>query len=284
MTEYSNPFEQLAADLAAIYDESEARNIAKIVAEDVFCITSPFRANVELPAHAQTVLNSIRTRLLAHEPCQYVIGKTNFYGYDFEVNTSVLIPRPETEELVYAIIQQFKKIPTALRLLDIGTGSGCIPISIKKQLPHMDIYGLDTSAEALRVAQRNADQLHTPITWIQADFLDTTAWQHLPKVDILVSNPPYITHDEHAHMTTNTLRYEPALALFVTDGDALQFYKALSRFAATHLQPDGWFFAELNEFAAESTLAHFRAQPHWTHVELLYDMQRKPRIIRAQKR
>jgi len=214
----------------------------------------------------------------------------------------VLIPRPETEELVEWVVGAQSQVagcklqdeandtgnqqPTTsnrqpvTRLLDIGTGSGCIPIAIKKKCPGWDVHALDISAPALLVAQKNAADLQTPITFYQIDILGELQWPPLPIFDIIVSNPPYITEAESKAMQANVTRYEPHTALFVPDDDALLFYRQIARFALRHLRPEGLLFFEINEaFGAE--VCHLLSDNGFTGIELKTDMQGKHRMVKA---
>ncbi len=276
-------FQQLSAELAVYYGEREARNMVLWLAEDLFGISEPFAAKVALSDEEAHRLREIAKRLLHQEPLQYVLGKVNFYGYELAVSPSVLIPRPETEELVYNIVQQVRKMPALpLRWLEVGTGSGCIAIALKKQLPQIQITAIDISGSALQLARQNAQKNGVDIDFQQIDFLKIEDWaQHFTQpFDMLVSNPPYILRQEfEARMSENTI-HEPAGALFVEGGDVQQFYRAFVDFAP-FLSPSAWLWAELNEFVAEDTLELFGSSPHWQNAELLRDIRKAWRMIRA---
>jgi release factor glutamine methyltransferase len=257
---------KLTTTLTPIYGPGEAASIARIVVEDVPDIESRF--------------DEILSRLLQGEPVQYILGQADFYGLKFEVNRHTLIPRQETEELVYAVLEDFKKEDlTGKRLLDVGSGSGCIPIVIKKKRPELEVVSVDISEEALAVARRNAARHGVEVDWRQLDFLDDQNWPALGAFDIIVSNPPYIDPSESALMPPHVLDYEPAQALF-TQGHPLEFYRAIARFFEKNLRLGGNFFCEMNEFRAQE-VAHIFQNEGGQAIELLFDMQHKFRIIKG---
>ncbi|MBK9013185.1 MAG: peptide chain release factor N(5)-glutamine methyltransferase [Saprospiraceae bacterium] len=183
--------------LLDIYDPGESVSIASIVLEDAFGIKpSQISAKIKLTKEQEIHLDSIIQRLLANEPVQYVMGQAAFYGYRFKVTPAVLIPRPETEESVHWVLETARQHPEIRSILDIGTGSGCIPISIKKRRPDLDVHALDVSTAALEVATENARNLHADVHFYEVNILDKKAWKALPKFDLIVSNPPYVTQDE----------------------------------------------------------------------------------------
>jgi len=280
-------FKELATALATVYGEREARNMVQWLAEDLFAVREPFGAKVVLSGEQSKQLAEIAERLLRrHEPLQYVLGKVNFYGYDLAVSPAVLIPRPETEELVYNIVQQVRRMPAPpRRWLEVGTGSGCIAIALKKQLPQIDITAVDISAQALHLARQNAAAQGAEINFAQVDFLKVEEWhRHFAQpFDALVSNPPYILREEFAErMSANTV-HEPDAALFVEGGDVLQFYRAFVDFAP-FLSPSAWLWAELNEFVAEETLQLFCASEKWHKSQLIRDIRGVWRVGQGQKK
>lgn len=226
-------------------------------------------------------LQSWLIRLLQHEPMQYVLGEAWFYDFFLEVNHSVLIPRPETEELVQLILQSYKHKP-AVRILDIGTGSGCIAIALAKHLPQSQVYAIDVSEKALEVAKQNAISNKVSIQFEQADILNFTT-PGFPKFDLIVSNPPYITLDERTQMHPNVVNYEPANALFVTNQDPLQFYKAIVKFAETHLLAQGQLFFETNTAFANEVVKLLVASGY-DQSALVKDMSGNNRIVYARKK
>jgi release factor glutamine methyltransferase len=195
----------------------------------------------------------------------------------FYVDSSVLIPRPETEELVHWIAETTKASGSGMKILDIGTGSGCIAISLKKKLPNAIIYACDVSAAALSVAEKNANTLHAPIQFIEANILDASQWIKFPQFDIIVSNPPYIPVGQQAQMSANVVEHEPHLALFVNNDDPLLFYRKIKAFANEKLVNAGELFFEVHEDLANQTAELFERS------ELKKDMQGKNRMLRVIK-
>ena len=213
-------------------------------------------------------LFKIHEQLIQGKPLQYILGETEFYNLTFKVNPSVLIPRPETEELV-------------LKILDIGTGSGCIPISIKKYLPLADITAIDISELAVNTARQNAELNQTEINFIQDDILNLTNPELInTKYDIILSNPPYITDSEKDQMLDHVLKHEPHTALFVPNNDPLIFYRVIAEFALNHLKKNGFLFLEINQNFGLDTV-NLLKNKGFSEVELRQDMCGKDRMIRA---
>ena len=224
-------------------------------------------------------VENIISHLQQHEPLQYVLGIAHFYGLELEVSPAVLIPRPETEELVDIIVKE-NIAGQQLHVLDICTGSGCIPIALSAHLDTQAVLGLDISEPALAIARRNALKYKQPVTWLQHDIL--TGPPDLPPgyFDIIVSNPPYVLEQEKKVMRANVLRFEPHLALFVPDEDALRFYKKIAERALTLLKPTGVLYFEINENKALS-LTRLLQDLGYSTVETMKDMFGKDRFIRA---
>lgn len=259
-------FSKLQNALEPLYGKGEAASIARIVVEDVPDLESRFE--------------DILSRLLQHEPIQYVLGQADFYGLKFEVNPHVLIPRQETEELVYDVLKACKgENMSGKRLLDIGSGSGCIPIVLKKKLPALEIVSVDISSGALEVARRNGARHKVEIDWRCLDFLDPTIWPSLGAFDLIVSNPPYIDPSEKALMPPHVTDYEPHSALFTRD-DPMEFYRAIASFSKKKLRPGGKIFLECNEFRLEEAILEFEKLGAG-QVEGIRDMSGKPRIIKV---
>ncbi len=258
----------------------EATNVALIVFEDTLNWkpgqSSPLLSKIELQE-----LTQIKDRLLLGEPLQYVLGMADFYGLKFKVNPAVLIPRPETEELVYQILERGNQYPWK-NGLDIGTGSGCIPISLKKNRLDWAVTGMEVSEAALEVAIDNAALNKVEISWTRADVLDRNTWIDLPSYDFIVSNPPYIPYREKEVMARSVLEFEPELALFVPDDDPFLFYRTILDLADQKLNPNGGMFFEVNEFNAH-TLIDVVSRAMFNTVELIQDMQGKYRILYAQR-
>ncbi len=211
------------------------------------------------------------------KPIQYILGKAWFMGKEYIVNEHVLIPRPETEELVAWVIEYAEIINKPLQIIDIGTGSGCIPIALKTSLQDCTITGLDISQEALDIAQLNAIELNTKIDWIRQDILMSASMPG--NYDIIVSNPPYIPFNEKVNMQVQVKNYEPSLALFVTNEDPLIFYRIIARLAKQCLNPNGQLFFEMHYDQGKSILSLFEEMGY--HAELRQDMFGKDRMIRA---
>ncbi|MFT3904081.1 MAG: peptide chain release factor N(5)-glutamine methyltransferase [Niabella sp.] len=269
--------------LTGIYPREEARNILLLIIEHLTGINLRQSANRYFgwDADKQNAFIMIEKRLLQNEPIQYILKEAWFYDAPFYVDKNVLIPRPETEELVHWIIRDAKALskPT---ILDIGTGSGCIPIILKTKLPQSTVYACDISQDALNIAQQNAHKLKAAISFIKADILKPTEHVHLPKVDIIVSNPPYIPLSDKLQMRANVTVHEPSLALFVPDEDPLLFYKAIAGFAQTHLSPGGNIYLEIHEAFSKEVLEIFLSTGFSANVKT--DMQGKDRMIKCQRR
>lgn len=277
-------YTQLMYQLFERYDDREAANIADWTIEHITGFKRIDRiTNKQFPLSEpqQKLLYSCTAQLLQHTPVQYVLHEAWFAGINLYVDENVLIPRPETEELVEWVAEESQKSKVkSQKVLDIGTGSGCIPIALKKKLPVLDAHALDVSAEALAVAQKNVVTQNTKITFYHSDILDKSKWNELPVFDIIVSNPPYIKRSEEKEMRNNVLSYEPHLALFVPDEDALLFYRMIAEFGLTHLNENGNLFFEINE-ALGNVTCNLLKEKGYTNVELKKDMQGKDRMIKA---
>jgi release factor glutamine methyltransferase len=277
---------KLLFQLYHLYDDREAANIADWVMENITewkRIDRIINKQVPLSAQQQDLLKTYTDQLMEHTPVQYVLGECWFYGMKLYVNKHVLIPRPETEELVQWIADDSKKEKiNNPKLLDIGTGSGCIALALKKTILQADIHACDTSAAALQVAKKNAADLKLPVQFHRVDFLNKEERDTLPVVDCLVSNPPYIPLSNKANMQPNVLLHEPHLALFVSDTDPMIFYKAIADFARTHLLPNGRIYVEIHEALAQPVTTIFN-QRGFRQLELKKDMQGKDRMIKAVK-
>ena len=258
------------------FGERESRLLVRILLEDTFNVKLPYSDQVFNAVQLQHV-ETLLQRIIAGEPIQYVTGVSYFMGHSFHVNPAVLIPRPETEELASWVIESISKHST---VLDIGTGSGCLAISIKKALPSVQMYAMDISEEALQTAATNAQQLETTIHLLHADILHQQVWQDMPKVECIVSNPPYIPPSERVHMPAQVIQHEPSLALFSPEEDPLVFYRVIARNAKTYLPKGGQLFFELNEFRAEA-IYNILQVLQYSVIELRNDISGKPRMIKA---
>lgn len=217
-------------------------------------------------------------QLLLGKPYQYVIGESLFYGLEFFVNEEVLIPRPETEELVEWILNETSKNLT-ISILDIGTGSGCIPIVLKKYLPNATIYSIDISEKALEIAKRNANYHHQEIHFLNIDFLNFSLEDEL-KFDVIVSNPPYIPNQEKEKLDQQVVDFEPNLALFVPDDQPLLFYEKILEFSLQHLNKKGKIFLEVHQNLANEVVELFKNE--YKKVELRNDISSNPRMIKIE--
>ena len=275
-------YKQLQAQLCALYDDREAANIADLVIEHITGqrrIDRIMNKQAPVTAEQQATIQQYAKQLLQQTPIQYVLHEAWFAGMKLYVDENVLIPRPETEELVSWIADT--RLPVTV--LDIGTGSGCIPIALKKKMPGWNVHAVDISAGALEVARRNDLEQNTDVTFHLLDILDEIAWQRLPMFDVIVSNPPYIRESEAASMHTNVLNFEPHTALFVPDEDALLFYKKIADFALTHLRINGLLLFEINE-ALGKAVCDMLAGKGFSEIELRQDLQGKDRMVRAVKK
>jgi release factor glutamine methyltransferase len=233
----------------------------------------------EIPTSITNKLNNKLAILLTHQPVQYVLGEAWFYNMKLIVNQNVLIPRPETEELVDLILLENKKRLINPKILDIGTGSGCIAIALKKNLPVAEITAIDISNDALHIAQKNSQLQHTTLQFENINFLDESKWQNFATYDIIVSNPPYIPLAEKDNMQKNVLHYEPHEALFVADNEPLIFYEKIANFAKNHLTYNGKVYMETHEDYAKQVAALFTAPYH--SVKIQKDISGKDRIVSA---
>jgi release factor glutamine methyltransferase len=266
-------------ELIEIYDEQEIISIFNIIVEHI----SGFNRS-QLMLNGDTEVEEVKyntylqtlDRLKIGEPLQYVIGDTVFYGLTFKVNPAVLIPRPETEELVDWIIERCNSVSLgAGSILDIGTGSGCIAISLKKNLANFKVSAIDVSEGALATATENALLNNAEVNFIHADILN---YKSTEKYDVIVSNPPYITMEEQKAMHQNVLENEPHLALFVSDEKPLIFYEAIAEFALSNLNSNGLLCFEINEYLGKETI-QMLIDKLFVNIELRKDMQGKDRMI-----
>ncbi len=274
----------LAQALATIYDQREAESMTRIIFEDVDFLKNRPSEDTLNGGHA-AMLNKLQSRLLTHEPLQYVLGEADFYGLKFKVNSHVLIPRPETEELVQWIKKDIARIAPegeGRSLLDIGTGSGCIALTLKSQLPNLDVTALDVSPLALEIVQENAKRLGIDVTSINMDILDKKATESLPIYDYIVSNPPYVLNKDKADMHPNVLKYEPHLALFVSDNDPLLFYRQIALLSHKHLHNNGALYFEIHEKQAIGVKSILETMG-FQNVIIQKDMSGKDRMIRGIK-
>lgn len=260
------------------YDDHEATNIADLVMENVTGwkrIDRVVNKEVRFSSLMEDQFNKYSQELSTYKPVQYVLHEAWFAGMKLYVNEHVLIPRPETEELADIAVKE--SLNKTITILDIGTGSGCIAIELKRKLPGADVYAIDVSDEALKVAEKNAIANNAPVNFILSDILDEKKWTGLPSFDLIVSNPPYIPITENSKMHDNVTKFEPHLALFVPDEDPLIFYKVIARFAKKKLLPNGMIFLEIHENLATEVEGVFDS----FQTDIKKDMQGKDRILKA---
>ena len=277
-------FAGLAEAIRPVYDAREAANIAHLVMEHITGLGKLDRVvhkDGDLTPAQEAQYEQAKKDLLEHRPVQHITGKSWFYGLELIVNDQVLIPRPETEELVEWILLDHPSKP-ALRLLDVGTGSGSIPIALKKQWPVADIWGMDISACAISVATRNAGMQHAQIRFVHQDVLSPDAFKVLPSFNIIVSNPPYIPEQEKADMQTQVTAFEPSIALFVPDRDPLLFYRAIAALAKEKLEHGGKLYFEIHESYGPQVVEMLQTAG-FTGVQLKQDMFGKDRMVRGDK-
>ena len=285
-------YEELWQRLTPLYDAGEAKAIVRLVLDECYGLSwaDVLGGKVsELSANDQTELEKIMLRLEKGEPVQYIIGVADFCGRQFHVEPGVLIPRPETEELCRMVIEEReisqKGQSPLCEILDIGTGSGCIAITLALELPDAKVTAWDISDDALRIASANAKALGASVTFQHHDALDSslsTLYSSLPKWDLIVSNPPYICGKEADGMDKNVLGYEPHEALFVPDDDPLLFYRTIARYATKALKPNGKLFFEINPLYADD-LTHLLGKMLCYNAEILNDQFGKPRFLKATK-
>jgi len=276
--EYKTKF---IAELLPFYDEMEAESFFYLILENQRQLRRiDLALNIDLLFSKEEILiwNAILEKLQLEIPIQYILGTTHFYGLKFNVNENVLIPRPETEELVEWIISSTAKLPNFknIKILDIGTGSGCIAISLAKNIPNAEVSAIDISDKALAVAKENADLNKVAIAFIQRNILETNDLEQ--QFDIIVSNPPYVRNLEKAEIKSNVLANEPHLALFVADDDALIFYRKITELATKNLSPEGKLFFEINQYLAKETV-ELLEKMHFKNSELRKDIYGNDRMI-----
>jgi release factor glutamine methyltransferase len=272
----------ITAQLETVYDANEARTIAEwVLQHELQCSRFELLQQrfSEAPASLQVQGENILPRLLRQEPVQYVLGEASFYGREFLVSPAVLIPRPETEELVQMVLQAFKQKPES-KLLDIGTGSGCIPITLSLELPAAQVWGLDVSPEALVMAQQNGQKLKARVQWLQQDILHEIPALQPRALDAVISNPPYVLEEEKELMRENVLAFEPHLALFVPNHDPLLFYRRIAMVAQSLLKFHGKLFFEINERYAQET-ATMLEELGYQEIKTTKDLRGKDRFITA---
>ena len=291
LKQYKNHFFD---SLKNIQDEQEIESFFFILTEylhNLKRVDLALNPNFELSDAEVEKWNIILADLQQEKPIQYITGEAWFYGLQFEVNENTLIPRPETEELVEWILNSpITHHPSPITILDIGTGTGCIPISLKANLPQANVSAIDVSEKALEVAKRNAVSNKVEINFIQTNILEVedlsqlqSPITHYPSpYNIIVSNPPYVRNLEKEEIKKNVLDYEPHLALFVEDTDALLFYRKIAQLALKNLAPNGLLFFEINQYLGKETV-ELLENLGFKNIELKKDMYGNDRMIRCEK-
>jgi release factor glutamine methyltransferase len=272
--------ETFSKQLSATYPKTEIDTFFFMLIEEYLGlqrIDTVLKPDFLITTDQLSLLNTALKRLQNEEPLQYILGKTEFYGLPFLVNKNTLIPRPETEELVELILKEANKF-NPLQILDIGTGSGCIPITLAKKRPKATIFAMDVSKEALSIAKQNASLNNVVINFLQEDILKT---EILPqKFDVIVSNPPYVRTLEKVAIKNNVLANEPHLALFVEDNNPLIFYDKIADLAKEHLRENGMLYFEINEYLGKEMIA-LVALKGFKDIQLKKDLFGKDRILKA---
>jgi release factor glutamine methyltransferase len=283
---------KLLHELSAIYDEQEIESFFYLLLESYHGkkrIDLALNPEMEMDALQLIKWESALSELKNQKPIQYIIGQTEFYGLPFLVNENTLIPRPETEELVeWIVVESSKSAVGSLKILDIGTGSGCIAISLAKNLPNAEVFAVDVSEKALAVAKKNAEINKIEVNFVNADILSVTNLNELPTsnfqlpthFDIIVSNPPYVRNLEKAEIKPNVLEFEPHLALFVEDTDALLFYRKIAHLASKNLVQNGKLFFEINQYLGKKT-AELLEDLGFKSIELKKDIYGYDRMIQS---
>lgn len=278
------------SELDAIYGKEEVNSFFYLLIEHYFDLERfilAIQPELVIDKEQETIIFQALSELKLEKPIQHIIGTACFMDLDFKVNEHVLIPRPETEELVRWILKDAENLKRPLTILDMGTGSGCIPISLDKNLTDAKVFGLDISKDALKVAEENNALLNSDVKFYEADILsldmETSAIELDEKFDIIISNPPYVRELEKAEMQNNVIDHEPGLALFVPDEDPLKFYSAVVNFAADHLNENGCLYLEINQYLGEETkkLLH---ESIFKTIELRKDMFGNDRMLKGIKK
>ena len=268
--------------LSGIYPPSEALSLAKMLLVEVFDFSTLELyggKDKEISGKRRDVLDEMIRRLKKNEPIQYIIGVESFCGLTFEVNPSVLIPRPETQELVGWIAGDCEEKETC-RILDIGTGSGCIPVSLAHRLPKAEVESWDISEDALQVARRNAERNGVEVFFRQKDVLKASPDE--ARYDVIVSNPPYIAEKEKVDMEANVLDWEPSIALFVPDEDPLLFYRKIAQLGCSMLKEGGALYFEINRAYGQETIQMLEAMGY-KEIELRKDSWGNDRMMKAER-
>lgn len=275
-------------ELDAIYGRDEVDSFFYLLIEDYLDLkrlTLVLQPEYSITKEEEQPLFEALSKLKLEQPIQYILGKTEFFGLSLKVNEHTLIPRPETEELVAWILKAVSIKSQPLKILDIGTGSGCIAIALAKNLPNARVFAWDVSEGALKVAEENSRSNDVEITFIHADILNKPSWKLIlkdQKFDIIVSNPPYVRELEKTEIKNNVLKHEPELALFVSNHNPLIFYKSIADFAMQKLQNGGHLYFEINQYLGKDTVVMLQDFP-LKSIELKKDFSGNDRMVKAIK-
>ncbi len=273
-------------ELDSIYGKDEVDSFFYILTDEYLKMSRlalSLQPNFIITKDEEQPIFEALSKLKLEQPIQYILGETEFYGLNFQVNGGTLIPRPETEELVDWIVSDklYNKIP--INILDIGTGTGCIAVSLAKNIPNAKVIALDISQDALLVARQNAKLNNVEVKMIQMNILDYDCWNsHFEglKFDIIVSNPPYVRNLEKSAMNNNVLLHEPSLALFVADDNPLVFYKAIAEFASQYLRESGELYFEINQYLG-TEMIQLLNQFNFRNIQIKKDMFDNDRMLKA---
>ena len=273
----------IKSELSGFYETQELRTFTRIIFQNLFGMSLTdlvLHENKQLTETEIKQVQQVIDELKNYKPIQYIFNRVEFYGLNFYVNKHSLIPRPETEELVDWIIKDCKGLK--ISILDIGTGSACIPIALARNLPKAKFEAYDVSKKALEVARKNAANLQVDIQFHERDILKWKTFSRKQKYDVIVSNPPYVRESEKQQMQANVLDYEPDIALFVENDNALIFYEAIAEFAQKHLKKSGSLYFEINEFLGIETV-QLLENKGFTDIILKKDLNNKNRMIKCKR-
>lgn len=279
MTDLKQLKTDFVEELSTVYDKAEVLTMFSWLAEDLLGLRTHdllLNTKMELKESQLLKFEEAKSRLKAQEPIQYILGYAEFFGLKLKVNSKVLIPRSETEELVQWILEDHLSKDLQLSIIDLGTGSGCIPIALARHLPQTKIKALDISEEALSLAASNSEVNDTAVEFIEGDLLKLKT---LPEVDIVVSNPPYVKLDEQQQMKDNVLKNEPHLALFVQNEDPLIFYRKIAELASSAVKKH-LVYVEINQYLAQETEDLFK-RFGFEHIEIRKDFRGNERMLKA---
>jgi release factor glutamine methyltransferase len=278
--------EWLDRELEGAFDKNEARSILRLLVEEYLGFGySSLMVHADREVHPEIYgkFKQAIGQLKSNVPVQYIIGRASFLGFDLKVGPGVLIPRPETEELALLVINDYRGHSGKIRILDIGTGSACLPIALRKHLDDIELTGIEASKAALGFAKENITEHHADVKLLQLDFLDESSWEYLENYDVIISNPPYVMKEDKKLMKKNVIDHEPYMALFADDQRPLLFYDKIIAFSREHLSEEGAVFLEINEKQG-AVMVSLLKDNDFDDVVLLKDSRGKDRFVRACRR